>query len=116
MEGGKSFYVCMVMSYKIVSLLFIGLWMNNMQIKADIVDTLSVEVEESDWTGGLDIFVQTDSSNLSAVSSNIQNVKKVMVYNMAGHIVRRNVLQTEALKDLPKGIYVINRKKYVVNF
>lgn len=103
-----------VMSYKIIGLLFIGLWMNNIQIKADVADTLSVQIEESYWDGGLDIVVQTDSSNLSTIPSNMQNVKRVMVYNMAGRIVRQNALPDDALKGLPQGIYIINRRKYVV--
>lgn len=45
------------MSYRILCVLFFGLWMNNQQIKAEVTDSLTVEVEESDWTGGLDVSI-----------------------------------------------------------
>lgn len=101
------------MYYRILSLLFICLWINNAQIKADVADTLYVETEETDWEGGLNISMETDSSGTSVAFPNID--KKVMVYNMTGYLVQKNILWTDALKGLPKGIYIINRRKYIVH-
>ena len=49
------------MSYKILCVLFLGLWMSNLQVKAEVADSLVVDVEENDWTGGLDITVPEGS-------------------------------------------------------
>ena len=38
----------------------------------------------------------------------------VTVYNLQGIAVRVNVPATEALTDLPTGIYIVNGKKYLV--
>lgn len=102
------------MFYRIIGLLFICLWINNIQIKADVADTLYVETEENDWEGGLDISVKTDSSGTSVTFPDI-DIKRVMVYNLAGHLIQKNVLWTDALKGLPKGIYIINRRKYIIH-
>lgn len=102
------------MCYRILSLLFILLWVNSVKMKANVADTLSVDVEESDWEEGLNIVIQPDSSITSVKSSDIHNSEIVTIYNMYGYIVLQNVLWTDALKELPKGIYIVNRKKRFV--
>ena len=38
----------------------------------------------------------------------------VDVYDMSGQLVRQNVQGRQALKNLPRGIYVVGGEKYVV--
>ena len=39
---------------------------------------------------------------------------QVTVYGLTGVALRKNVNRTEALKGLPRGIYIIGGRKYVV--
>lgn len=55
----------------------------------------------------------------NTVSTGIENVdndvkENVDVYNLAGQKVRSNVSQSNALRGLTNGIYIINKKKYAV--
>lgn len=45
----------------------------------------------------------------------IDNKKTIDVYNLLGQRVKTNISLSEALKDLPKGIYIINGKRYLIS-
>lgn len=53
------------------------------------------------------------TTGISTVSTDKRN-QTVNVYNISGIMVKRNVASDEALETLPKGIYIVNGKKYVV--
>lgn len=38
----------------------------------------------------------------------------VNVYNMQGVLIRANVMEKDALTNLPKGIYLVGKKKIMV--
>ena len=53
------------------------------------------------------------STSISEVS--VDNEKTTDVYNLLGQRVKTNVSLSEALKDLPKGIYIIDGKRYLIS-
>lgn len=67
-------------------------------------------------------FKQTDTTlpdagdNSTPVSKvYVDNKKTTDVYNLLGQRVKTNVPLSEALKDLPKGIYIIDGKRYLIS-
>jgi extracellular ribonuclease len=51
----------------------------------------------------------TDIRNLPQVETNGVNV-----YSIDGRLLRANVQQEDALMGLPKGMYIVGKKKFVV--
>lgn len=62
--------------------------------------------------------IDDEDSNLTGIEAVYDNVtgetiivKNATVYNISGQVVRRN---SNSLQGLPKGVYIVNGKKYVV--
>ena len=51
----------------------------------------------------------TDIRNLPQAETNLVNV-----YSIDGRLLRANVQQEDALMGLPKGMYIVGKKKFVV--
>ena len=74
-----------------------------------------------DVTGGegdeirLSYTKQVDPTGIGRVKNDVAgNDELVNVYNIAGKLVRGKVKKSEALKDLPSGVYIVKDKKYKV--
>lgn len=60
------------------------------------------------------LVINLDGEKVGIVSASEENLPTcVIVYNMNGQIVRQNVHPTQALRNLPAGVYIVNGHKVV---
>ena len=81
---------------------------------AEVADSLSVTVEEEDWSGGLDVTITTtETDGLETLKADTQGGPQI-VTDLNGRVLRRADSPQAALKGLPKGIYLLNSRKVLV--
>ena len=78
---------------------------------AEKADTLSADVSETDWKDSTAIgFVVDQPAGICDVSVEAL----VTVCSLSGRVVARDAKWGELWRKLPKGIYLIGRKKYLL--
>lgn len=70
-------------------------------------------------SGGYNVTVNSITALVASTSGVTETVsdnpnKKVNVYDLSGKIIRENVSQSDAVKGLSKGFYIVNHKKVLV--
>ncbi len=72
----------------------------------DQVQSQTPETEEGNDEGDI---IEPEDNAISAVT--IDANTRVNVYDLSGHQLRHNVKRTDALQDLPRGIYIVGHEK-----
>ena len=91
----------------------LGLMLLAVSARAEVADSLSVTVDEEEWSGGLDITIITGETGLEALEADTQRTPQV-VTDLSGRVLRRADTPQKALEGLPRGIYLLNRRKVLV--
>lgn len=61
------------------------------------------------------LFFRLNNGNVTAINEPMREEnRKYDVYSLSGNLVRRGVIESDALEGLPSGIYLLNGKKYLV--
>lgn len=61
------------------------------------------------------LFFRLNNGNVTAINEPMrEGNRKYDVYSLFGNLVRRGVIESDALEGLPSGIYLLNGKKYLV--
>ena len=93
-------------------LLFLFVGLGTLQARGEVVDTLSAEVTETDWEGGVIVSFTGDTT------TSVKQVENAHifcnVYDLRGKIIRKSVQWDKVRKELPSGIYIVNRRKSVI--
>lgn len=74
---------------------------------------LEAYIKDPTWSKFWNISEDSSLSNTDIYSAEAPSI--VNVYNLQGAIVKKGVLSTEATLGLPKGLYLIDGKKVLVN-
>lgn len=84
------------------------------QSQADVADSLSVTVTESEWTGG--VTVTLPLITVSGIKQQQMDAERriISVFNTKGQLLKKDIRLSEAINTLPKGVYIIERRKFVV--
>ena len=92
----------------------LGIMLFAVSAHAEVADSLSVTVDEEDWSGGLDVTITGEADlKVQAHQADTQHVPQV-VTDLSGRVLRRVDTPQEALEGLPRGIYLLNRRKVLV--
>lgn len=85
--------------------------LRGMTIPASGTNTAKAGVVFGEWLQVDDHTMQTIATDAREKGIPVQEVRLNVVYNINGQIVRRG---TDSIEGLPKGLYIVNGKKYLV--
>ena len=96
-----------------VTLLFLFLGLGTLHAMGEVADTLSAEIIESDWNDSVVVEFKGDE-NPTSIEYTSKEVTLCNVYDLRGRMIRKGVLWNAARKELPSGVYLVNKRKIII--
>ncbi len=93
--------------------LFLFLGLGALHARGEVADTLSAEVTESDWESGIVVNFTGETETTSVVQTEKKTIS-CNVLDLHGRMICKNVCWNVARKELPSGLYIVNRRKVVI--
>ena len=82
-------------------------------VMADTEDPLTVEVDSTEWTGGIDVNFDVEKDPVEVNSLQEECKEELLdVYDCSGRLVRSKITLSDAMRVLPEGVYIIGGRKY----
>lgn len=83
------------------------------EVMADTEDPLTVEVDSTEWDGGIDVNFNVEEDPVEVNSLQEECKEELLdVYDCSGRLVRSKITLSDAMHVLSEGVYIIGGRKY----
>lgn len=98
---------------KVLALQFLFFGLGTLHAMGEVTDSLAADIVKTNWDGGLDVTFKGEKDTVSVVLSKKEDMFS-NVYDLNGRMICKAVFWDVVRKELPSGVYFVNRRKVVI--